>query len=152
MTAPPAAALAGPGPLALLQARRWQLRAGLALLAVLVVAIAAWYGQQQRGQIERDALVKSELYARVLEGHVSRVVGATANALRALAANPLVATTAQAGEVDRLLAQQLPGQPHLRSLALLDEAGRVLASTTAADVGRRIDHDRLRPVGGQPAA
>lgn len=150
MTDPPAAALAGPGLLALLRARRWQLRASVALLGALVVAIAAWYGGQQREQIEREALVQSELYARVLEGHVSRIVGATANALRALAANPLVSATAQPGEVDRLLAQQLPGQPHLRSLALLDASGLVVASTTAADVGRRIDLDRLGRPEGSP--
>ena len=149
MTSPPAAALVGPGPLALLRLRRWQLRAGLALLGGLVVAIAAWYAGQQRGQVEHDALVQSELYARVLEGHVSRIVGATANALRALATNPLVGATAHADDVGRLLAQQLPGQPHLRSLALLDEAGTVLASTTAAEVGRHIELDRLgRPAGG----
>jgi len=150
MTSPsaPAAALAGPSPLALLRARRWQLRASLVLLGLLVVALTAWYASQQRGQIEHEALVQSELYARVLEGHVSRIVGATANALRALAANPLVGASARADDVGRLLAQQLPGQPHLRSLALLDEAGTVLASTTAAEVGRRIDLDRLgRPAG-----
>ena len=48
MTSPsaPAAALAGPSPLALLRARRWQLRASLVLLGLLVVALTAWYASQ----------------------------------------------------------------------------------------------------------
>lgn len=128
----------------LLAARRNQWRFGLGLMGLVVLAITAWYLGQQRQSIERAALADTEVYARVLEGQVSQLVGSAANTLRALAANPLLAEDSpDADAIARLLAQRLPGQPYLRSLGLLDAGGRLIASTTGTDIGRRVDLSRL---------
>ena len=86
----------------LLAARRNQWRFGLVLMGVVVLAITGWYLGQQRQSIEREALARTEVHARVLEGQVSQIVGATANALRALArsAAPKAAFVAPGGSTD----------------------------------------------------
>jgi PAS domain S-box-containing protein len=131
---------------ALLAARQRRWRLGLALLGLLVLALTAWNANRQRQTIEREALARNTVYARVLEGHASRIVGTTANTLATLADNPLVsAQVLDADAVRRLMTQQLPGQPYLRSISLLDHSGRVLVGTTATDTGLTIDLERLGP-------
>ena len=130
----------------LLKARQRRWRVGLAVLAALVLSSLAWYTGQVRQALEVNARLKTEVHARVLEGHVSRIFGAAANALRALAESPLVTVaTLDSEAVERLLAQQVPGQPYLRSVSLLDDDGTVVASSHAPDVGARIPLASLGP-------
>jgi PAS domain S-box-containing protein len=120
--------------------RRRQLWAVLALLAALVIGFATLYAVQQREVVEREALARVGLYARVLEDQTSRSFSSAAQILRSLAARGTVRRAeTDANTADRLLDQQLPGQPYLRSLAILDETGRVLVSTNDADVGHQVD-------------
>jgi PAS domain S-box-containing protein len=120
--------------------RRSQLWAVLALLAVLVIGSAAWYAVQQREVVEREALARVSLYARVIEEQTTRAITSAAQMLRALSARGTVRRVeTDANRAEQLLDQQLPGQPHLRSVAILDEAGRVLVSTNDADIGHQVD-------------
>ena len=120
--------------------RRRQLWVVLFLLAALVIGLATWYAVQQREVVERDALARVSLYARVLEEQATRAITSATQMLRALSARGTVRRAeTDANAADRLLDQQLPGQPYLRSLAIVDEAGRVLVSTHDADIGARIN-------------
>jgi len=130
--------------------RRRQLWAVLALVAALVIGLATGYAVQQRAVVEREALARVGLYARVLEEQVSRGIGSAAQMLRSLSARGTVRRAeTDANAADRLLDQQLPGQPYLRSLAILDDAGRVLVSTNDADIGHQVD---LAALGHESAA
>jgi PAS domain S-box-containing protein len=132
-----ATARAAGGPLA---PRRRQLWAVLALVAVLAIVLATAYTIQQREVVEREALARVSLYARVLEEQTTRSFSSAAQMLRSLSARGTVRRAkTDADAADRLLDQQLPGQPYLRSVAILDETGRVLASTNGADTGHRVD-------------
>lgn len=134
---------------ALLSWRRRLLWGSLAAMLAGVGLLAGWHAVSQRRIIERETTVQVELYARVLEGQVTRIVSATANGLRALSEMPVaLEADVDAEDARRVLLQQLPGQPFLRGVALLDSKGRVLASTSASEVGLVIDLGRLGAVAG----
>jgi PAS domain S-box-containing protein len=116
----------------------------LALVAALAIGFATWYAVQQRQVVEREALARVGLYARVIEEQASRSISSAAQLLRSLSARGTVRRAeTDANAADRLLDQQLPGQPHLRSVAIIDETGRVLVSTNDADTGHQINLDAL---------
>lgn len=118
--------------------RRWW--AGLALTALLALSIYGWYVVQLRAAGDHQAQLAAQSAALALEGHVSRTIAAAATSLAVLADNDLItATSPGAARLSRLLAQQLPGQPTLHSVSVLDAQGAVLASTHAPDVGWRAD-------------
>jgi len=136
------------GPLAL---RRRQLWTVLALLAALVIGFATWYAVQNRELVESEALTRVSLYARVLEEQTSRSINSAAQMLRSLSARGTVRSAkTDTSAADRLLGQQLPGQPYLRSVAILDETGRVLASTNEADIGHPVDLSALGRASADP--
>jgi PAS domain S-box-containing protein len=130
-------------PLQHLRRRQRWLALGLALLSgvVLVLSGLDLRGHWRAGR--EQAETQAALYARLVEGHVSRLVDATAGQLRVLAAHPLMNEQVEQAALNALLGAQLPGQVHLRSLSLLDEDGLVLASSAAGDIGGRINLDRL---------
>ncbi len=120
------------------------------LLLALVVLAAAWasalYERRERLSGERQ---RSELLARVLEDHATRSFETASLALSALA--DVVARDGEEGnaQLGSLLSQTLVGLPVLRSLAVLDLQGHVLASSEAAEVGSLLD---LRALGPLPPA
>lgn len=121
---------------------------GALILATLVVA-GAFSRNEYLGQL-RSELTRSELQARVLEDHSTRSVESISVLLTSLSGQ-LDPSELAGGhpKTDALLDQSLVALPHLRSLSVLDGTGQVLASSVRADVGLRIDLNRL---GGIPAA
>jgi len=120
--------------------RRLQLWVVLALVALSAIGFATWYAVQQREVVENEALARVSLYARMLEEQTSRTITSAAQMLRSLSARGTVRRAeTDTSAADRLLDQQLPGQPYLRSLAIVDDTGLVLVSTNEADVGHRVD-------------
>jgi PAS domain S-box-containing protein len=118
--------------------RQWWLL--LALLALLSAISATVYSLYEYADDEEKAASFAEFQVRTLEAQTSLSLDATAQMLRSLAARRTVrASEEDRQRADRLLEQQLIGQPHLRSLAILDDQGRVLVSTNDADVGVRVD-------------
>lgn len=110
------------------------------------MALTAGYALMQRGAAERVALGEVGLYAHVLEDQLTRALTTSSNLKRSLAQR---GTLRRAREDDasaqRLLQQQLVGQPFLRSMAVLDARGEVLVSTVRGEAGLRIDLTVLGP-------
>lgn len=118
---------------------RWVAASGAALAALVIAALAtlAALKQKEALQVARERI---ELMARVLEEHATRSFDTVSLALAALAD---VQPSPDAG---RELAQSVAGLPLLRSVALVDPEGRVLASSAPAEAGLSIDLARLGPL------
>jgi PAS domain S-box-containing protein len=113
---------------------------GLMVLVLLVFAAVTLRERGERLRVERQ---HSELLARVLEDHATRTVESVSLTLAALAD-----AVARSGPEDEnllgdVLTRALVGVPSLRSLALLDVRGRVLASTVASERGQLVELQRL---------
>lgn len=121
------------------------LACGLALLLAVGAGGLAllWHAQAQLEQRERQQLA---LLARLAQAHASAVLEASERTLDQLATDLVQAPDAWSS-LQAVQYQALRGQPALRGLALVDMQGLVLATTTPADLGRRID---LRPLLAQP--
>jgi PAS domain S-box-containing protein len=118
---------------------------GLALLIVLMtVALLA----NSRGEALDAARARAELMTRVLEEHATRSFDTAAVALAAL--DSALGSDPQSQSARPLIGQALrhtlAGLPLLRSVAVLDRQGLVLASTAPGDVGRTVALERLSPL------
>nr|WP_145545449.1 PAS domain-containing sensor histidine kinase [Variovorax boronicumulans] len=129
----------------------WSSRLALvagALLAGTVALATVWVTHADREQYMAAELRQLELLARVLDEQATRTVETTSIALAGLARAtalrrlPAAPDAAQAG-----LEQALVGLPFVRSLAVVDLQGRVLASSTAGEVGLVV---ALAPLGRLP--
>lgn len=125
---------------------RWlpQLLSGLLALAVLLVAggLAAF----EREEALDNARERAELVARTLEDHVTRTVDTASLILRTLGEGMAGQPSAEPARLQPLVAHSLLGSlPFLRSVAVLDEQGRVLASSIPSEQGLRIALERLGP-------
>ena len=121
----------------------WLASLGLALVALLTLGA---FGIYERNEALNSAQERAELLARVLEDQTTRTVENAALNLRSLGDNiallPLSAESA-GDRLQALLTQSQLGLTFIRSMAVLDLQGRVLASTTVAEVGLQIDLNRL---------
>ena len=106
------------------------------LTALLIGALGAAFVAYESTQIRANQRSDVELYARALDDQVAAVVSGAETTLRSLA---LAAERPEvAGSPVRLGVQfedNLRGRPFLRSLSLLDGAGRVLASSNPDNIG-----------------
>ncbi len=118
------------------------------LLGALVLLLGLGFVQFERQEIETSHLERAEQLARLLEHQTSNdllSIEATVESIAStLQARFGQATPEQLGE---LLRDSLRGHAELRSLSVLDPAGRVLISSTQANVGLLIDWVTL---GGAP--
>ncbi len=117
--------------------------AGMALAATMLAASLQLFVQDRQLAVKAQ-LARNELYARVLEDQVTRAIDTAALSLATIG-NEL-AEQGVAGTSAVALGQVLASLPQLRSVAILDLQGRVLASSSAADVGLRIDLARVGPL------
>ena len=112
------------------------------LLAVLLFATAGWRASDEYdGAIERE-ITRAELLANVLDEQAVRyfeTAGVVMASLAELTGNSSQGQTPVTPELQNAMAQALVSLPSLRSMALVDGTGRVLASTWPVDVGERID-------------
>ncbi|MBI3349492.1 MAG: PAS domain S-box protein [Burkholderiales bacterium] len=123
-----------------------QMLSGLLALGV-VVALLALAEYQRRAALEA-AGERGELMARVLEDHATRVVESASLTLRTLAESMAQQPQVEPARQQALLTQALAGLPFLRGVAVLDAQGQVLASSSAAEQGLRLDLGRI----GRPPA
>lgn len=124
-----------------------QLVSGLIALAVLLAGggMAAY----ERRETLDNAQDRAELVARTLEDHVTRTVESASLILRTLGEGIASQGTAEPARLQPLLAQSLLSSlPFLRSVAVLDEQGRVLASSIPSEQGVRVPLSRLGPLPG----
>lgn len=120
-----------------------------ALLLLMAIGWMSWRGHQQ--VVDQD-LRQQELYARVIEDHASRSFDAVAVVQNSLAETVLLQDSiADLPHLSRQLTQVLSGVPFVRSIAVLDAQGRVLVSSSGADVRRQVNLSLLgpRPARGQ---
>lgn len=120
---------------------------GLALLVALaVIAALAGAGEFDRRDTLDHALDRAGLMARTLENHVTRTVESTSLILQTLGEGIAQQPTAEPQRLQPLLSQPLlTSLPFLRSAAVLDERGTVLASSVATERGARVDMALLGP-------
>jgi PAS domain S-box-containing protein len=119
------------------------------LLALAVVLVCAGMAAYERRETLENAQERAELVARTLEDHVTRTVESSSLILRTLGEGIAGQASADPARLQPLLGQSLISSlPFLRSVAVLDEQGRVLASSIPSEQGVRVALNRLGP---QPA-
>jgi len=128
---------------------RWGARAVAAagiLLASLVWAalgVVAWNNAYNELAAAEQ---RNELVVRVMENHVTRTVETASVALASLGDAVGELREFDATRLGEMLNQMLIGMPYLRSVAVMDAEGRVLASTSALDRDLRISPALLAPL------
>jgi len=114
--------------------------AAATLIAVILVALVTG-NAFRRSMAEEQA--HSILLARVIEDQVTRTLDSGEMALDALAISPaLRAAVPDAAAIQAALNQTLSGLPFLRTIAVADAQGNILASTSPSEAGIRIDLER----------
>lgn len=124
-------------------ASRAAVAAGIALSFVLLATLAGvgWFDRRQYVDAQ---VARANLLARVLDDHATRLFDGTSMALATLAERFNDVGDADAlARMSPVLSQALVGLPFVRSIAVLDVQGRVVASSSPADVGVSIDLARL---------
>ena len=118
-----------------------------ALLALAVLLVCGSLAVFERQEALENAQDRAELVARTLEDHVTRTVDTASLVLRTLGEGIAGLPSAEPTRLQPLLAQRLISSlPFIRSVAVLDEQGRVLASSIPAEQGVRVALDRLGPL------
>lgn len=113
---------------------------GLSALASFL-AVAALATNDFRAARASD-MAHAAMLARILEDQATRTVETVELALEALATSPAL-ESADPRRMEELLSQALMGHSYLRGLAVVDAAGRVMASTQAGDADAVVDMARL---------
>lgn len=115
---------------------------GLILLAVLL-AFASALAITHRQHILENERANTELIARTLEDLSSRHLDTVKLVLDNVALRTGQLRSAQLAELDRDLPGAARTSPLIRSLSIVDDAGRVRASSVADNRGAQIDLGRL---------
>ncbi|MBA4112302.1 MAG: PAS domain-containing sensor histidine kinase [Verminephrobacter sp.] len=121
---------------------RYRVLAGGLLLILAVFAGTGSLMWQELRRTEFQDRQRLELLASLMEAHASRVFDNTALALESLVKNLTTELTTPA-QVEAQLSYRVQGLPFLRSIAIINPQGLVLASTTASDRGGKVDLRRL---------
>lgn len=115
----------------------------LSLALVLLAGGFLWLEYRQNRQTETEHCA---LYARTLEAQTNQTLGTASLALQGLARSLGASDSPSPGgtATSRLLSQTLPGLPFVRSFSLLDESGRVIASSNPANLDLQLDLQGLQ--------
>lgn len=119
-----------------------------ALLACTVALATFWVALSDRDQNIDAEQRQLELLARVLDEQATRTVETTSVALSGLARAPALQRLPQDRDAAQLsLGQVLVALPFVRSAAVIDLQGHVLASSVAGEAGTTVD---IAPLGKLP--
>lgn len=119
--------------------------ASLSLVLAALMTLGA-FGLYERNEALNSARERGELLARVLEDQATRTVENAALNLRSLGDNIALLHSAAEQSSDRLqalLLQSQLGLNFIRSMAVLDAHGQVLASTVPGEIGLQIELNDL---------
>lgn len=120
------------------------------LFAVLLLVAIVWMSLRGHEQVVEQDLQQEALYARVIEDQATRSFDAVSVVLSALSETVILQESpSDMGVVGRQWAQALAGVPSVRSVAIIDAQGLVLASSNGTEIGRQLD---LRQLGPRPAS
>lgn len=133
-----------------MRARARRFRAICLCLGAVVLAVSIGEITLDWRALEREAVESQGMYARVAEGQLAATLELVEGNLRTTG-EAVEQWLADADSVrsHRLLEDAVRGQPVLRSMSLLDEHGRVLASSDAHNVDAVV---ALSALGGVPSA
>lgn len=137
------------------QASGWGIAPGRPVFATLLLGLllslavaAALVGQvlYARNEVTENERQRTELLARVLEDHATRSIEAVSLAVATL--SDLITRGIPLNDValDSAIGQTLVNLPFLRSLAVVDGAGRITASSDPLEVGQTLDLATLGPL------
>ncbi len=121
---------------------RYRVLAGGLLLILAVFAGTGSLMWLELRRTESQDRQRLELLASLMEAHASRVFDNVALALEGVVKNLTTEITTPA-QVEAQLSYRVQGLPLLRSIAIVNPQGLVLASTTASDRGGKVDLQRL---------
>ena len=127
--------------------QRFRRMYGLLFVTGLLVIWGAFFAAQQavRQGLERDMRDGMQVQALVFEDHATRTLGSVAARLRSLAA----LTSMEALKSGRLrsasLRELLDEDPFVRSVSLVDDEERIIASSTAGNLGLRLPAPAMPP-------
>lgn len=117
------------------------LAGGLLLVLAVLAGTASLMWLELRRTVAQDRQ-RLELLASVMEAHASQVFDNAALALESVV-KTLADEHTSPEQVEAQLSYRLQGLPFLRSIAIVNPQGVVLASTAASDRGGKVDLRRL---------
>ena len=110
------------------------------LLAVIVLALGVLFVVFEQNELRASQIAQVEQYAKLLEHQTSAdiaTIETTAHSMSELV--EAMADNYNPDQLGGLLADSVRGNPQLRSVSVLDQHGRVLASSTASNVDAKIN-------------
>lgn len=127
-----------------MDARARRFRAICAFLGAVVLAVSVGEVYLDWRALERETIEAQSMYARVAEGQLAATLELVEGSLKSTAES-VEQWLADADPVrsHRFLEDAVRGRPVLRSMSLLDEHGRVLASSDAQNVDAVVAMDKL---------
>jgi PAS domain S-box-containing protein len=126
--------------------RSAHLKALVLTFALCVLAGLVLFVWSQLHAEAEQSKAQAALLARVLQDQTNKTFETGEVALASLANNPVILSADSPGAAREAALAQVVGQlPVLRSMALLDGKGRILASTQAGEAGLQIELHKLLP-------
>ena len=120
---------------------------GVALMAAVLLTLG-WLALHDREQLLDSLRERNELLARVFADRATRNIDVTALALASIAEGAARGLPLDGAEIRAALTQTLVSLPFVRSVALMDAQGQLVASSEAGEQGRVI---ALNALGRLPA-
>ncbi len=121
----------------------------VAFCALVAVGFVLWNDLRTATKSSQE---QARLLATVMEDQATRTFESAHLVLSTLSALPVMQGEAGANSMREAMQQMLPGMPFLRGIALADDTGRIIASTTPSEQGIRVDLARLAPGDASPHA
>lgn len=121
----------------------------VAFCALAAVGFVLWNDLRTAVKSSQE---QARLLATVMEDQATRTFESADLALSTLSHLPAMRGDPGTGTVGEAMQQMLAGMPFLRGIALADEAGRIVASTSPAEQGITVDLARLGPGDAGPNA
>lgn len=109
------------------------------LLCLLCLGLGAGFVLLEKARLHQGATSEVELYAKVLEEHISRSMTMADTVLRSITEIMNETGGEQSMRLSALLNDSVRRQPLLRSVSVLDQNGRVLGSSQMDFIGVQVD-------------
>jgi hypothetical protein len=127
--------------------QRFRRMYGLLLVTGLLVIWGAFLAAQRavRQGVERALLERMQVQAVVFEDHATRTIGSVAARLRSLAALTSMESLKGGRLRSASLRELLDEDPFVRSVSLVDDEDRIIASSSAGNLGLRLPAATMPP-------
>ena len=114
------------------------------LLAVFVMTLALAFIDLEKSNTQSDSLLQLQQLAKLMARESAADISAVESMLQVLAsADRDLQHPHEPGQLEPLIGSMVRGYPQLRSVSVLDEEGRVLASSSPGNVGARVEMSML---------